>query len=281
VSTQFKQAPAVAPAENAATHDDPQDEPQKSYHTILEQHLEQAQQEIERPAPGLFLSGISAGLDLGFGPLLMAVIASRAGEDLSEGGKAVAMAAAYSVGFVIVVVGRSELFTEQTTSAVLPVLDGRARFAQLLRLWLLVLVGNLIGAAAMGWVVAKLGIAMGIIHDTVIAEMASRMTETSTPVMLASAIAAGWLMGLVAWLVIASRGTASQIVMVAVTTFVIGIAGFHHSIAGTIEVLMSVFADAGASWSDFARFLAVSVVGNAIGGSMFVALLKFGHVRAS
>lgn len=263
------------------THDQPQDEPQKSYHTILEQHLEQAQQEIERPAPGLFLSGISAGLDLGFGPFLMAVIATGAGAELAEWPKQVAMAAAYAVGFVFVVIGRSELFTEQTTSAVLPVLDRRAGMMQLVRLWAIVLAGNLIGAAAMAWVVATLGIAMSIVDEGAIAEMASRMTGAAGPVMLGSAVAAGWLMGLLAWLVVASRSTGSQIAIVALTAFVIGVAGFHHSIAGTTEVLMGIFADAGTSWRDFGRFLALSVVGNAIGGTLFVALLKYGHVRAS
>src|SRR5919107_766329 len=55
--------------------DIPRQEPQKSYHTILEQHVRQAQEELERPAGALLLSGLSAGLDLGFGPFLMAVIA--------------------------------------------------------------------------------------------------------------------------------------------------------------------------------------------------------------
>jgi formate/nitrite transporter FocA (FNT family) len=88
-------------------------------------------------------------------------------------------------------------------------------------------------------------------------------------------------MGLMAWTVVASRETVSQIAMVIATAFVIGIAGLHHSIAGSIEVLTAVFADTQVRTQDFATFLSVSVVGNAIGGAIFVALLKFGHVRAS
>jgi formate/nitrite transporter FocA (FNT family) len=98
--------------------------------------------------------------------------------------------------------------------------------------------------------------------------------------MLFSAVAAGWLMGLLAWQVVASRETISQVVVV-LTTFVIGIAHLHHSIAGSTEILMAVFSTDSASLADYGRFLFWAVIGNAIGGSVFVALLKFGHVKAS
>jgi formate/nitrite transporter FocA (FNT family) len=64
-------------------------------------------------------------------------------------------------------------------------------------------------------------------------------------------------------------------------TLAIGVAHLHHSIAGSIEVLMGVFVGQGASVADFGRFFALSVLGNAVGGSVFVALLKHGHVRHS
>jgi formate/nitrite transporter FocA (FNT family) len=118
--------------------DIPREEPQKSYHTILEQHVRQAQEEIERPAGALLLSGLSAGLDLGFGPFLMAVIATLTAKELPHPVTQILITLAYAVGFIFVVMGRSALFTEQTTSAVLPVLSGRAKLTQLLRLWGLV-----------------------------------------------------------------------------------------------------------------------------------------------
>jgi formate/nitrite transporter FocA (FNT family) len=185
------------------------------------------------------------------------------------------------VGFVFVVMGRSELFTEQTTSAVLPVLSRRANIGQLLRLWALVLIANLAGAAVIAAVIAQVGPRMEVIEVSAFHDIAARLLDHPWWIMFLSAIAAGWLMGLLAWLVIASRDTVSQVLFVLLTTFVIGIAGFHHSIAGTTEVLMAVFANAGPTLADFARFLLWSVLGNAVGGTVFVALLKFGHVRAS
>lgn len=261
--------------------DTPQEEPQKSYHTILEQHVRQAQEELERPAGALLLSGLSAGLDLGFGPFLMAVIVTLTSKEMPHSVTHILQTFAYSVGFVFVVLGRSALFTEQTTSAVLPVLSGRADVKQLLRLWGLVLVANLVGASIIAAIISQVAPRMGIVDVSVLREIAAKLLGFPWWIMLLSAVAAGWLMGLLAWLVMASRDTISQIIFVTLTTFVIGIAGFHHSIAGTIEILMALFVDASPNYQQFGTFLLWSVLGNAIGGVVFVGLLKFGHVHAS
>lgn len=265
----------------SAADDTPLEQPQKSYHTILEQHVRQANEELERPAIALLLSGLSAGLDLGFGPFLMAVIATLTARELPHSVSRILVSLAYCTGFVFVVVGRSALFTEQTTSAVLPVLSRRANVGQLLRLWGLVLVSNLAGGAIIAAVTSQVAPRLGVVDVDAFNEIAARILNHPWWVMLLGAIAAGWLMGLLAWLVMASRETVSQICIVVLTTFVIGIAGFQHSIAGTIEVLNAVFSGAGPTLADFWQFLLWSVLGNAIGGATFVAVLKFGHVTAS
>jgi formate/nitrite transporter FocA (FNT family) len=193
------------------------------------------------------------------------------------------MALAYAVGFLFVVVGRSALFTEQTTSAVLPVLAKRVGVGRLLRLWVLVLAGNLVGVAVIAAFIARLAPALGVADVATFDEIAGKVVSPPVWTIFFSAIAAGWLMGLLAWTVVASRETMSQIAMVIATAFVIGVTGLHHSIAGSIEVLMAIFSGAPAQvrLQDFAAFLATAVVGNAIGGAVFVGLLKFGHVRAS
>lgn len=279
-----KQRSATSPStreHEALAHDQPLEDAQKSYHTVLEQHVQQATEDLERPARGLFLSSVSAGLDVGFGPFLMAVIGTLTLGAVSHPARELLIALTYTIGFVFVVIGRSALFTEQTTSAVLPVLAQRASVAQLLRLWAIVLVGNIAGATLIAAFISQLAPALHIVRPEVFGEIAMKLTGHSSMSILGSAIAAGWLMGLLAWLVVASRDTMSQVTLVIATTFVIGIAGLHHSIAGTIEVLMALFASAGPTWTDFGKFLFWAVLGNAIGGVVFVALLKFGHVRAS
>jgi formate/nitrite transporter FocA (FNT family) len=260
--------------------DRPLTEAQKSYHTVLEQQVTEANEELKRPAAGLLLSSLSGGLDLGFGPFLMAVALTLVGKVWSHPATQILLANAYAVGFIFVVVGRSTLFTERTTSAVLPVLDKKAGAFQLLRLWSMALFGNLVGATAIAAIIAVLGPALGVVDESALTEIAQKLVSQPWQVILPSAVLAGWLMGLMTWLVTAARDTTGQILTVWMTAFVIGLVGLHHSIAGSIEVLMAMFAGVGPTVAEFGKFLLCAVVGNALGGSCFVALLKFGHVRA-
>lgn len=272
------------PAPDDAAHreekkDEPLEEPQKSYRTILEQEVATAEEEMKRPALALLLSGLSAGLDIGFGPLTMVVLGAILSPTLPKPVVEVLKANAYAVGFIFVVLGRSALFTEHTTSAVLPVLTRRASVGELLRLWGFVLFGNIVGAIAFSAFAAALVPSLVEGSTAQFAEMARRTASASSWVMFLSAIMAGWLMGLLSWLVIASRETVAQFLSVWVTTMVIGLAGFHHSIAGSAEILMGVMLGQGATVGDYLRFFVLAVPGNAIGGAVFVALLKWGHIQ--
>ncbi len=270
------------PAERRSRHKEEEkgEEPQKSYETILEQEIAAGLTELERRAPALLLSGLSAGLDVSLSLLLMAVM-----KTLTQGQPRVVseilVAMMYAAGFLFVVLGRSELFTEHTTLAVLPVLDGRASLAQLGRLWGLIYVANQAGAAAFAAFLAFLGPRLGVIETPVFGDIASGLVEHPGWVILLSAVLAGWLMGLLSWLVAASRDTISQIFIVALVTTAIGIAHLHHAVVGTAEVLAGVFSGQGATWPDFGKFLLWATLGNILGGVFFVALIKFGHIRSS
>ena len=84
-------------------------------------------------------------------------------------------------------------------------------------------------------------------------------------------------MGLMTWLVAAGRNTISQVFFVWLVATVIGLARLPHSIAGSVEVLLGVFAGQGVTLVQFGQFLFWSTLGNIIGGTVFVALLKYGH----
>lgn len=128
----------MADPSNAAAEDHPHERPLKSYETILAQQIEQAEEELDRPTVGLLLSGFAAGLEIGIGPFLMALFLTLNDGAYSRPTTELLLASAYSVGFIFVVLGRSELFTEHTALAVQPVLDGRASVSRLFRLWGLV-----------------------------------------------------------------------------------------------------------------------------------------------
>lgn len=252
---------------------------QRSYRRILLYVTSHGVAELDRPASGLLLSGISAGLDLGFSVLLMSALLTAFAGVASPALVHVLLANLYAVGFIFVVVGRSELFTEHTTIAVFPVLMGRARLLALGRLWALVYVANLVGAVLVSGLIVLVGPRLITVEPAAFDQLALPMVGPSWWVIVMSAMLAGWLMGLMAWLVAAGRESISQIFVVWLVAASIGYVQLHHCIAGSVEVLCAVFAGELVSVLDFLRFLSLATLGNAIGGVVFVSALKYAHVR--
>jgi formate/nitrite transporter FocA (FNT family) len=256
-------------------------QPQKSYRTILSQEIEAGLEELKRPASGLFLSSLSAGLDIGFSLLLMASMLTLLAGSVSDAVIRVALANMYSIGFMLVILGRSELFTEHTALAVMPVLDRRASIFELMRVWVLVFLGNITGTVIFSIITAWVGPRFGIIEPWAFSRIAGGLLGHSWFLTFMSALLAGWLMGELGWLLAAGRDTISQVFFVWLITTAIGFLNLHHSIAGTVEVLCGVFVDPAITYMDFGRFLFLSTVGNTFGGVIFVALIKYGHaIRA-
>lgn len=253
---------------------------QVPYRQILRHQMDDALREFQRPRSGLLMSGLSAGLDIGIGPLLMAVYLTIGPSDPGSPSARLILAGLYSIGFLAVVIGRSELFTEHTTMAVLPVLSGDASLRQLLEVWSIVWVGNLLGVFGFSALISFFGPELGIVEPAALEEVASALTGHSWWVIFVSAVLAGWLMGLLTWLGGAAKETVSQILIVVIIAGAIGFVGLHHAIAGSVEVLFGVFT--GSTGLDFFLvFLVWATVGNAVGGSVFVALLKYAHVVRS
>ncbi len=248
----------------------------KPAETILRQEIEVGAEQLERPARGLLLSAVSAGLDIGFGPLMVAtVLAVATTETLFVRG---VMALGYAIGFVIVILGRSELFTEHTTLAVLPLLSGKTTVARVGRLWALVYTGNLVGALLFSIFAAPMGIGIGLFTAADVGRIGSHLVGHDGWAVLGSAVAAGWMMGLVSWLVTAARDTVGQILIILLVAGAIAFLQLHHSIAGSVELLMGVVVGQ-VSVAAYLRFLLLATLGNAVGGIVLVAGLKFGHVR--
>ncbi len=245
---------------------------------VLDSLIENGLHEINREWSGLLLSGVSAGLDIGFGPLMMAVVLT-----LSQGGfgdltTELLLASVYSVGFIFVILGRSELFTEHTTLAVIPVLDRQASVRQLTRLWGLVYVGNIVGGFLFTLLAVILMPGLGVVSPEAFEEIALKLVSHEIQWLFVAGIFAGWLMGLLAWLITAAQETTSRIFLIWIVTATIGILHLPHSIAGNVEVLFGLFVSPAISPLDYLMFLLLATLGNAFGGAIFVGALKYGHV---
>lgn len=262
------------------SRDEPQ-QPLKSYDRILEQEIRLADDEMERPASAIAISGLLAGLGVGISVFLVAVFGSIAPEGTSELGHRLLVGTAYAAGFVLVIFARADLFTEYTTIALLPVMLGHSTVRALARLWAIVWATNIVGAVAAGLAVVWLGSVYDAYDAAPLADAAAELIEPGFGVITASAIIAGLLMGHMSWLIVAARETVSQVIFVWVIGMIIGIGHLHHSITGTSEVVAGMAAGAQIGLTEILWFLAASTLGNAMGAVLFASLIRYSVAHPS
>ena len=120
---------------------------------------------------------------------------------------------------------------------------------------------------------------IGIISTEAFVHLAHKVLDFPLHMIFISAIIAGWLMGLLSWLVASSQETISRVFMIILVTATIGVGGLHHSIVGSIEVFTGLLIDPTIRIVDYLSFELISILGNAIGGVFFVGVLKYGQRR--
>ncbi|MGK7393075.1 MAG: formate/nitrite transporter family protein [Candidatus Cyclobacteriaceae bacterium M3_2C_046] len=248
---------------------------------ILNEQLELGMKEHRRSNTGLLFSGFSAGLEVGFSVFLMGILHSMYYDVLSPGNLHVLVSMAYPIGFILVIIGRSELFTEHTTLAVLPVLNGSVSVKSLAVLWGIVYIGNLAGGYVFAGLMGSFTPAMQTINGFTFDYFANKLISYDWQIILGSGIGAGWLMGLLSWLVSSSQETISRIFIIIIITSLIGLGGLHHSIVGSIEVFTGMIYNNNITFSDYLHFQIWATLGNAIGGVFFVAIIKYSHTKRS
>jgi formate/nitrite transporter FocA (FNT family) len=230
---------------------------------------------LKRPAAELLWSALASGLLIGFSFLASALLTSLVPAFL----RPVANGLGYPLGFLYVVHGRHQLFTENTLEPVIPVLEKRnaETLWQLLRLWAIVLPLNLLGALVFALVVGHTEVVEPALQTSML-EVARHATSGGVLLVFYKGIWAGWLVALMAWLIGATRDTTAQIALVWLTTAPIAAFGFKHSIAGAVEA----FYRAGigdASWGAMiGSFEVPAILGNIVGGVVLVALVNHGQV---
>lgn len=244
---------------------------------IHDNALGTAESEAERPVSSLLWSAFAAGLVIGFS-FLASAFAAHVFPD--EPVRRFAMALAYPIGFVFVVMGRSELYTENTLKPVVPLLEYRDRRSlnALLRIWGALLLGNLIGALVLGWLLARTS-AIDVVLRPSMDAVAAEATRGSFGGIFYLAIYGGWLIALLAWLLGATHNAMAQLTIIWLTTGCISAFGFRHSIAGAVEAFYRVFTNDATWQAMLGGFITPAVLGNTVGGVVLVALLNYAQVK--
>ncbi len=232
--------------------------------------------ELARPSPALFWSGVAAGLSMGF---------SLVGEALLESAlppaawRPLVAKLGYSLGFVFVVLGRQQLFTETTLTAVLPLLvaPSRSRFLQVARIWGVVLAANVLGALLFALAVSPSALFTPEQRGTM-AEIGAHALAPGPGMVLVRGIFGGWLIALMVWLLPAAAG--GRFFVIVAVTWLVGAGQFAHAVAGSVDVLYRVVAGQTGAGEYLVRFLLPVLVGNSLGGVALVAALNHAQVVA-
>jgi formate-nitrite transporter family protein len=244
---------------------------------IFEAAKKNARDELDRSPRTLAFSGLAGGLAMGLTGLSVAAMRSIVGTGSWE---ELVSFLVYPIGFIVVIIGRAQLFTENTLYPVVLVLDEprkiRHNTTKMLRLWAVVFIANVCGALLF----ALLAIRSAALSPEIASELVKLGLQAlahPTAHIFWSGVIGGWLIALVAWLVTASQWTIGQLVMVWLLAFVVGIGKFAHCIATSGEILSAVVAG-GASPGSYAHWLLFATLGNIAGGVVIVSLLNYGQV---
>lgn len=236
----------------------------------------QGDHELERSAAALWWSALAAGLTMGLSLMAMGLFKSRlAGIE----GSHVITSLGYSAGFLAVILARQQLFTENTITAVLPVMSKftRHNIYRLFRLWSVVLVGNLCGTLLVAYVMLNLPI-FDADTDKAFLEIGRKVLENDLGQMFSKGIISGWMIATMVWM-IASMESA-KVAIIVMITYLMALGDFTHIVVGSAEVSYVVFAGE-AGWSDFwLHFAAPTLVGNIIGGSFIFAVISHAQIRS-
>jgi len=236
----------------------------------------EGEKELARSSRALAWSGLAAGLSMGFSLVLDGLLRHHLPE---TSWRPLVSTFGYTAGFLIVVLGRQQLFTENTLTVILPLLNRRDRTTLLnvLRLWSVVLIANIIGATLFAWVVANAGVFDAAQMQT-LAAVGFDAFSGSFSHKLITGIFGGWLIALMVWLLpSAEMGRFWVIIYI---TYLVGLGGFAHVIAGSVEVLYLVMIGQ-IGWVDYLLdFLLPALTGNILGGTALVGLLSHAQVTS-
>jgi formate/nitrite transporter FocA (FNT family) len=236
-------------------------------HEIVRAEGEEA---LKRKTIALIWSAFAAGLSMGFSFLTQAQLHAVLPD---APWRHVVDSFGYSVGFMIVILGRQQLFTESTLTAVLPVLTRRdgGTLLDCLRLWGVVLLCNLAGATLF----AALLTIPGVFHPEVtraLADLSSKALQAAPAAIFFRSVFAGWLIAMMVWLLPSARS--ARLLTILLITYVVALGQLSHIIAGTVEAAYAVLTGATGIGAFFAVFMGPTLLGNTLGGVALVALLN-------
>jgi formate/nitrite transporter FocA (FNT family) len=232
--------------------------------------------ELERGVSPLIWTGLAAGLSMGFSFTTQALIH----QGLPDAPwRHLVAALGYCVGFVIIILGRQQLYTESTLTAVLPLLSERnlATARSTLRLWIIVLAANIAGTWAFAFAL--------VWGQPLPPETAASLTQLAGEALsgdftrtIIRGVFAGWLIALMVWLLPSARS--AKLFVIIIITYLVALARLPHIVAGSTEAAYAVLANHRSLTEYWVAFFLPTLLGNTIGGVCLVAMLNHAPIAS-
>ncbi len=253
------------------------DEPQKnlarpSAEEIYKQVASNARDELKRSSLALAISGFAGGTFMGLSALGTAIALALLGH---TPGATIISRMFYPLGFIVVIIGRAQLFTENTLYPVALVLAEKREFWNTMRLWAIVLPTNVLGALAFAGLVTLTPALNPKIVDA-LAQLGQEAATNPHATVFWSGVMGGWIIALAAWLVSGSHSITGSVMVIWMLTFIVGLGNFAHCIATSGEILTTVLTGH-LAWSAYPAWFLPAVLGNICGGVGMVTVLEYGQ----
>lgn len=244
--------------------------------TVFSVIRREGEEELHRPAMSLWWSGIAAGIGISTSVFAQGLLHQSFADHPQ---RELISAFGYAMGFVLVVLSRLQLFTENTLTAVLPLLAGPnvERLWRTARLWAIVLAANLVGTFLTALLI---DVFADPAHPTLagMLDISRKAAQASGLTALLDGIPAGFFIAAFVWMLPSSKGF--EIFVVGLFAWLIAAGGFAHVVAGSTEMFLLVLHGEIPMLDAFALHLAPTLVGNVIGGTGLFALLAFAQIKA-
>lgn len=271
-----EQEPVAAPELTEKQKEEAEERTSVSAVVVHETIRQDGEEELNRPISALAWSGLAAGMSMGFSLVAQALFFSYLPDTPWRN---LIVRLGYPLGFLIVIVGRQQLFTENTLTAIIPLLARRnlSTFALVLRLWITVLVANMVGAHLFAWVVGNTPMFKPEIQHAML-RLGKEAADVTFGAAILRGIFAGWLIAMVVWMLAAID--TGRIAVIVILTYIVGLAGLTHIVAGAVEVLFLVMVGVKSWWVIAWGYLLPTLIGNIIGGVSLTAAVNHAQVVA-
>ncbi len=244
---------------------------------IFKASVEVGQTRLNRTWLEMSMSGLIAGMNVTFGIIASAYVAGATAPFVGANISKIFGALFFPIGFIFLMIGKSELFTENFLVPVTSVIAKKNKIGSLFKLWSLTLIGNMAGIFIFALAIA--GSLNQLVPSFVVSHIhsvANSYMSKSPFVMVLSAIFAGWLITLMTWLLIASRGTLARIFIIWIVGFLIFLNSFSHIVVASSEILIAINTGSHISYLSWLYpYVPLTIIGNMIGGLFFVTILQY------